>query len=64
MPKVTDKELEMVPIRLFKDDLDYLRRVYRDTIGVNAAVRSIVHSFVTQTKAEADKTIDQLETTG
>jgi hypothetical protein len=62
MPKITDKALTALQVRLFKEDLDYLRELYAGQFGVNRAIRTIVHSFVTHTKAEANKTIDRMET--
>lgn len=61
MPKITDKELTALQVRLFKEDLDYLRELYAGQFGVNRAIRTIVHTFVTQTKAHADKAIDKAE---
>lgn len=61
MPKITDKELEAIQVRLFKEDLDVLRRLYAGGFGVNRAIRSIVHTFVTQTTAAADAAINKQE---
>jgi hypothetical protein len=58
MPKITDKELESVLVRLFKEDLVVLRRLYKGSFGVNRAIRTIVHTFVTQTTAIANAEID------
>ena len=61
MPKITDKPLEAIQVRLFKEDLDVLRNLYRGQFGVNRAIRTIVHSFINQTEAKANKTIDEYE---
>jgi hypothetical protein len=61
MPKITDKPLEAIQVRLFQDDLNALRRLYAGSFGVNRAIRTIVHSFVTQTEAKANAAIDELE---
>lgn len=61
MPKITDKELEKKLVHLFKEDLDFLREQFSGTIGVNKAIRSIIHSFVAQTSAQANATIDEIE---
>jgi hypothetical protein len=62
MPKITEKDLELIQVRLFKDDLMTLRRLYAGSFGVNKAVRTIVHTFVTQTLATANAEIDATET--
>jgi hypothetical protein len=61
MPKISDEPLEAIQARLFKSDLDYLRSLYSGSLGVNKAIRQIVRSFVTHTKAEANKAIDETE---
>lgn len=62
MPKITDKELEAIQVRLFKEDLDYLRQLYGgQQFGVNRVIRTVVHSFVTQAAAEANRNIDAQE---
>ena len=61
MPKITDKPLEAIQVRLFKEDLDMLRHLYKGSFGVNRAIRSIVHTFVTQTQATANARIDEQE---
>lgn len=61
MPKISDKPLEAIQVRLFKEDLDALRALYAGQFGVNRAIRSIVHSFVTQTQATANRQIDANE---
>lgn len=61
MPKITDEELEPIQLRLFQKDLIYLRSLYKDTVGVNKALRTIVRSFVNQTRARTDAAIDDLE---
>ena len=61
MPKITDKPLEAIQVRLFKEDLNALRRLYSGTFGVNKAIRTIIHTFVTQTQAKANAAIDAQE---
>lgn len=61
MPKITEKPLEAIQVRLFKEDLDVLRTLYKGSFGVNKAIRTIVHSFVAQSAARANKVIDALE---
>jgi hypothetical protein len=58
VPKITDKPLEMIQVRLFKEDLDALRALYAGNLGVNKAIRTIVHVFVAKSNAEANKAID------
>jgi hypothetical protein len=62
MPKITDKPLEAIQLRLFKDDLDELRLLYAGQFGVNKAIRTIVHSFINQVRSKAAKAIDNTET--
>lgn len=61
MPKISDQPLELLYVRLFKSDLDELRKLYRGNLGVNKAVRTIVHIFVSRSKAAADKVIDNID---
>lgn len=61
VPKITDEPLEAIQVRLFQKDLNALRKLYRGSFGVNKAVRTIVHAFVTQTEARANAAIDELE---
>jgi hypothetical protein len=62
LPKITDKELEAIQVRLFKDDLNYLRKLYGgQQFGVNKVIRTIVHTFVTQTIDSANRAIDTIE---
>lgn len=58
MPKITDEELEVIQVRLFKADLTYLRDLYKGSFGVNKAIRNIVRTFVAHTKASAAHSID------
>ena len=61
MPKVTDEELEILSLRLFKSDVDYLRRIYSGQFSVNKAIRNIVRTFVRHAEANANKAIDKVE---
>ena len=61
MPKIADEPLEAIQLRLFKSDLEVLRKHYAGQFGVNRAVRSIVRAFITQTKAKANNVIDKTE---
>jgi hypothetical protein len=61
MPKISDEPMEAVQARLFKKDLDYLRAVFSNNIGVAKAVRQIVRSFVTNAQATAAMQVDTNE---
>lgn len=64
MPKVLDEDTEVVNIRLFKSDLDFLRTNFSQSssnTGYAMIVRNIVRSFVRAAKARADAQIDQSE---
>lgn len=61
MPKISDEPLEAIQLRLFKSDLTFLRTMHRGNIGVNYAIRTILRSYIMQTKAAADKKIDEME---
>lgn len=63
MPKITDEKLEAIQVRLFQTDLDYLRSIYKGSIGVNKAIRGIVRAFVNHTKATSAEAIDTIEAT-
>lgn len=64
MPKISDEELQAIQLRLFKKDLEYLRKFYSGTVGVNKAIRNIVRSFVRHAEAQANSAIDKLERKG
>lgn len=61
MPKITEEELVVLPIRLFKADHEELKKLFGNGFGVNKAVRTIVRTFVTQAKARATAAIDAQE---
>lgn len=61
MPKITDEELTLIPVRLFTKDLAVLRRLYKGQFGVNRAIRTIIRSFVAQSEAKANQAIDASE---
>jgi hypothetical protein len=61
MPKISDEEMEVKAVHLFKSDLDYLRSLYNGSFGVNKAIRSIVRSWVNVAKASASARIDEVE---
>jgi hypothetical protein len=61
MPKISDEEMEVKAVHLFKSDLDYLRSLYNGQFGVNKAIRSIVRGWVNQAKTEAATRIDEIE---
>lgn len=61
MPKISDEPIEAIQLRLFKSDLDYLRQMFRGHVGVNKAIRTIIRSYVVQTRASADAAIDARE---
>jgi hypothetical protein len=62
MPKITDEPLEAIQVRLFKSDLDYLRRQHRGDVGVNAVVRQMVRECIRQATAKANVEIDKDQT--
>lgn len=61
MPRITEEPLEAIQLRLFKKDLDFLRRTYKGSVGVNKALRAIIRSYVTQVEAKANAVIDEAE---
>lgn len=61
MPKISDKPMVAIQVRLFEEDLTVLRKLYRGSFGVNRAIRTIVHTFVAQTSAMANDAIDEAE---
>jgi hypothetical protein len=59
MPRTTDAPLSApVLVRLYEEDLAYLKAYYGTNFGVNKALRTIVRSFCNHTRAEAAKRID------
>lgn len=61
MPKISEEDLQRVLILLFKSDLEFLTEMYGTNIGVSKAVRTMVRTHITQIKAKANKTIDEIE---
>ncbi len=61
MPKISDEKLVAIQVRLFESDLQYLRALYGSQFGVNRALRTIVRSFISQTRANADEVINKTE---
>ena len=61
MPKISDEEMEVKAVHLFKSDLDYLRSIYNGQFGVNKAIRTIVRNWVNTAKASASSRIDDIE---
>ena len=64
MPRPVDEPLTAIQLRLFKADLEKLRHLYGDTLGVNKAIRNIVRAFIRQTEAKANAIIDAKEAEG
>jgi hypothetical protein len=63
MPKIYEEELELIQVRFFKADLDYLRKIYGTRAGlnkegINKAIRNITRSYVRQIRDAADRNID------
>ena len=61
MPKITDKPLKLIQVRIFEEDYTELRRLYSRDVGVNKAIRAMVHSFLTNTNGNINEAIDKLE---
>ena len=61
MPKISDKPMTPIQVRLFDEDLEFLRKLYGQNFGVNKAIRTIIATFVKQSRAKADMTIDKME---
>ena len=45
MPVITDKPLEKVLLRLYKEDLAVLRQIYGPSNKVNEIIRTVVHTW-------------------
>lgn len=61
MPKISEEDLQRVLVLLFKSDLEFLTEMYGNNIGVSKAVRTMTRTHITQIKAKANKTIDEIE---
>jgi len=61
VPKITEKPLVKMKLRLFEEDYERLRTLFGPNIGINKAIRSIVHSFLNQTDAKIRDKIDSIE---
>ena len=64
MPKISEEPMTKVLAQPFASDLEFLRQMFSKNIGVNAAIRNIIRSYVIHTKAEAAKHIDEIEAQG
>jgi ribosomal protein S20 len=62
MPKITDEPLVAIQLRIYKTDLEKLRRQYGSEFGVNKTIRSIIRTFIKQVEAKANEEIDRKET--
>ncbi len=56
--QISDKPLHRAHVRLWREDVDYLRALYTD--NMTEAMRSIIHSFVLAHKQKAREGIDAL----
>jgi hypothetical protein len=61
MPKPMEEPVVAIQLRLYETDLEFLRKYYGPTIGVNNAIRNIIRSYIRHTKAKADELIDLAE---
>ena len=61
MPKISEKPLRIIQIRIFEEDYQRLRKIYGQGIGINRACRTILHTFLTQTEAKINEAIDKME---
>lgn len=64
MPKISDKPLAKVCVRLWKDDFNYLTEKAKENpeAPFNFLVRNIVSTFVRQMRAMENRLIDEAET--
>jgi len=62
MPKITDEPLVAIQLRIYKTDLEKLRRQYGSEFGVNKTIRAIIRTFIKQVEAKANEEIDRRET--
>jgi len=64
MPRISEKPLRVIQIRIFEEDYQRLRALFPpgdSTVGMNAALRTVIHSFLTQTEAKMRQVIDEVE---
>jgi hypothetical protein len=62
MPKTSEEPLEAIQLRLFKRDLESLRKLYGGSFGVNKAIRTIIRAYLTQVEEKSRQLIDENET--
>lgn len=62
MPKISEKPLTRVCIRVWKEDYDKLREVSEasNDIGVNLLIREIVHNYVKNLRDRERQNLDRL----
>lgn len=61
MPKIFSEPVVQLKLRLFESDVAILRSVYKNDIGVNAAVRNIVRRYVRHLTERTTRLIDETE---
>lgn len=61
MPKITDKPLRRVIIRVFDEDYQKAKELFGPNIGLNKAWRTAIHAFMTQTEAKIRAKVDEME---
>ena len=63
MPKITDRKLKLIQVRVFEDDYDLMQKYfcYPGGKGMNAAIRTMVSTTMKQMEARANSLIDKEE---
>lgn len=62
MPALSDKPLQHVHFRIYKEDAERLQALFGHTHGgVNRAVRAALHSFLNHNYATLHAKIDEIE---
>lgn len=63
MPVIDDKPLARICVRIFQEDYDYVRLMASarsGSVSANEIIRTILHNYVTQLRANERERIDQL----
>lgn len=62
MPKISEKPLRRIQLRIFEEDYIRANKLFGRDIGVNAALRTMIHSCLNQTENRVRQLVDAQET--
>lgn len=63
MPKISEKPLKIIQVRIFDEDDKRLDALCSAKLSKNRLIRTIIHTYLGSIEATIDKQIDKLEET-